>query len=144
MVCKCLLQFENYSLCSLRKIILFNTLSNFSWKLAWIWRRAALRTFIITLWLPMLILKLSQYKVASLAFFRITIFSTLSLLLTYKIYLWICVNSLSNFGVMNVAFISSIGQIRNGPIVTSLSLMLELGFLCVESIFSQTTNMFSF
>jgi hypothetical protein len=37
-----LLQFVNYFLCSLLKILLFNTFSKFSWKLAWIWRHAAL------------------------------------------------------------------------------------------------------
>jgi hypothetical protein len=36
------LQCVNYFLCSLQNILLLNTFSKFSWKLAWIWRHADL------------------------------------------------------------------------------------------------------
>jgi hypothetical protein len=49
MDCKCCFQCENYFLCSRHNILLSNTLSNFSWKLAQIWRRAALNYILIQL-----------------------------------------------------------------------------------------------
>jgi hypothetical protein len=40
--CKCGLQCVNYFLCSLHSFLLLNTFLKCSWKLAWIWRHAAL------------------------------------------------------------------------------------------------------
>jgi hypothetical protein len=42
----CHLQWEKYFLCSLHNILLFNTLSKLAWKLAWIWRHAALKRLV--------------------------------------------------------------------------------------------------
>jgi hypothetical protein len=41
--CKCWLQYVNYYFCSPYNILLLNTFLKFSWKLTWIWRRAALK-----------------------------------------------------------------------------------------------------